>query len=356
MEKLINIILYGGLDQETYKNYKKYILEQDVNNLFYYLIISGITFFILSIVSMITSGFAHNNSKIYFFTAAAFFLLLLLQTIVKSSLGVYHAIHSWIISLFMAVLFSESIMITLMHKSLPAVTYIGVLLMLPLLFAQCPLHLMGLQSVFVTIFCVSVKVYKPAEIASVDIWNGISFLLISIIAIAVVIPIRINNIVQNEKILELSEKDLLTGLKNRNSYEKDSHSIAKMTEKPCCIYADVNGLHELNNTRGHEAGDIMLKTVASMMKEQFGEQYSYRIGGDEFVSFTFQMNQKEATAIINEMNQRLDQYGYHVSFGIAQPEMAGESIAKIITRAESQMYEAKRAYYQTINCDRRTIR
>ena len=42
-----------------------------------------------------------------------------------------------------------------------------------------------------------------------------------------------------------------------------------------CVYLDVNGLHELNNTRGHAAGDEMLKTVAAKVRDIFGEEYSY---------------------------------------------------------------------------------
>lgn len=52
-----------------------------------------------------------------------------------------------------------------------------------------------------------------------------------------------------------------------------------------CVYIDANGLHELNNERGHEAGDLMLRFVAESLMEQFPKGSLYRVGGDEFVVF-----------------------------------------------------------------------
>ena len=56
-------------------------------------------------------------------------------------------------------------------------------------------------------------------------------------------------------------------------------------ENVVCVYADANGLHELNNEQGHDAGDRMLQTVAREMQSRFGDAHTYRVGGDEFVAF-----------------------------------------------------------------------
>lgn len=81
----------------------------------------------------------------------------------------------------------------------------------------------------------------------------------------------------------LSNYDVLTGIKNRNSFEHEHMPLPNEKQPPnYYIYADVNGLHEMNNTQGHEAGDEMLKSVASGLKEIFGAENSYRIGRAEF--------------------------------------------------------------------------
>ena len=64
------------------------------------------------------------------------------------------------------------------------------------------------------------------------------------------------------------------------------HKSEQRTISPAiCVYIDANGLHELNNERGHEAGDLMLRFVAESLMEQFPKGSLCRVGGDEFVVF-----------------------------------------------------------------------
>ncbi len=50
------------------------------------------------------------------------------------------------------------------------------------------------------------------------------------------------------------------------------------------VFCDVNGLHETNNKFGHEAGDRMLIALASELAKSFGQDMSFRFGGDEFLA------------------------------------------------------------------------
>ena len=55
------------------------------------------------------------------------------------------------------------------------------------------------------------------------------------------------------------------------------HKSEQRTISPAiCVYIDANGLHELNNERGHEAGDLMLRFVAESLMEQFPKGSLYR--------------------------------------------------------------------------------
>ena len=61
----------------------------------------------------------------------------------------------------------------------------------------------------------------------------------------------------------LSRYDALTGLRNRNAL---SMAVDALMQHPSCVgivYADVNGLKEINDTRGHQAGDEALKRAAT---------------------------------------------------------------------------------------------
>ena len=71
-------------------------------------------------------------------------------------------------------------------------------------------------------------------------------------------------------VYRMSITDQGTGLMNRVAYEKCLHKSDQRVIAPAaCIYIDANGLHEINNERGHEAGDQLLRTVAERLREQF---------------------------------------------------------------------------------------
>lgn len=69
---------------------------------------------------------------------------------------------------------------------------------------------------------------------------------------------------------------------NPNAQKLETYS-SMCNQELSCVYVDVNGLHELNNTRGYAAGDKMLQFVGKTLQKEFGERNSFRIGGDEFV-------------------------------------------------------------------------
>ena len=96
----------------------------------------------------------------------------------------------------------------------------------------------------------------------------------------------LTNINSYRQIERMGIIDALTGLRNRNCYEYSLENYAgKSEDLLCCLYMDANGLHEINNTLGHAAGDEMLVYIGNSLKTLFGTRDTYRIGGDEFTVF-----------------------------------------------------------------------
>ena len=162
-----------------------------------------------------------------------------------------------------------------------------------------------------------------------------------------------HNLTAFNTVKEQGEKDALTGMYNRNRYEADLYSIQTQGyESLACIYIDVNGLHELNNAKGHSAGDAMLKTVAMRIKNRFGTGLTYRIGGDEFVIFMPDQSEKEADMMCRQLAKTLEEEGYHISAGV-QWTSDISSIESLIKMAEKKMYAEKKKYYEQEANDRR---
>lgn len=86
---------------------------------------------------------------------------------------------------------------------------------------------------------------------------------------------------------ELAHTDALTGLKNKTAYvervAKFDNDIAEGRGEFCIIMIDVNFLKRVNDTYGHEYGNIYLINAGKLVCSIFGEENVYRIGGDEFV-------------------------------------------------------------------------
>ena len=142
----------------------------------------------------------------------------------------------------------------------------------------------------------------------------------------------------------MSVTDQVTGLFNRSAFEKYLNESEPHTfSHTVCVYIDVNGLHELNNKHGHEAGDKLLQSVAECLRAQFPDGSLYRIGGDEFVVFS-----KADTAVcearMQAVSSALAAQDYSISYGIAA-QRASAGLGDLVREADENMLKGKRRYY-----------
>ena len=353
MTSLTNLLLYGGLDKDTYNKFEVDILDQDMRNLTLYLLVTAFGYLALGLANLASGQWSDSNTKVYFMTSMLSLTMLTLQQLIVHSVKSSLRLKALLVYLYMAVIYGQAIALTVQHPDLPSVTYLGVLLMLPILFARKPVYTVVLQVVFTVLFCYFVTIYKYPDMANKDVWNGISFCCFSIVIMLVVVPVRIRELAQTHLIQHLSEYDTLTDIKNRNSYETACAALQKVKESKVVIYMDVNGLHQLNDTKGHEAGDIMLRTVADILKEVFGQDHVYRIGGDEFVALLPDSTLRDIAEATALANSKVTDAGYALSIGYARSTGHDEPLNAVIQRAETEMYVAKSAYYKATGKDRR---
>ncbi len=109
-------------------------------------------------------------------------------------------------------------------------------------------------------------------------------------------------------------------------------------------FVDVNGLKSVNDTRGHAAGDALLKTVGAALAQRLrANDLAFRFGGDEFVCVLVDVDLTMATRIMSEISSLADaSTGRNaLSFGIAtyRPGDTGE---KLVERADAALYAKRR--------------
>ncbi len=148
--------------------------------------------------------------------------------------------------------------------------------------------------------------------------------------------------------------DALTYLQNRNGYQNAVRELKGMKcDSNACIYFDVNGLHEINNSLGHDAGDLMLKTVAQAIAANFRSTETFRIGGDEFVVLCKNIAQQALIRRVDSIAEQVRSCGYSVSIGIEWRDK-NLDIDEIILEAERRMQEDKAEYYSSGGSERQT--
>ena len=144
---------------------------------------------------------------------------------------------------------------------------------------------------------------------------------------------------------EIYWQDSLTGLLNRNAYDSDVEQLRSADiGAVVCVYADMIGLHEVNNHLGHKQGNRMLCEFADAARAFFGDDRLYRIGGDEFVIISSAHTEAQTRKQLNYMRERLHTQGCEISVGVASSESTSD-LPKIIEQAENEMRREKKEYY-----------
>lgn len=144
---------------------------------------------------------------------------------------------------------------------------------------------------------------------------------------------------------EIYRQDSLTGLLNRNAYDSDVEQLRSADiGAVVCVYADMIGLHEVNNHLGHKQGNRMLCEFADAARAFFSDDRLYRIGGDEFVIISSAHTEAQTRKQLNYMRERLHTQGCEISVGVASSESTSD-LPKIIEQAENEMRREKKEYY-----------
>lgn len=157
-------------------------------------------------------------------------------------------------------------------------------------------------------------------------------------------------VLMEEKLKFLAIKDYLTGLYNRAYFEEKMKSIeGKSILNVGIVMCDVDGLKIINDTFGHQDGDVILKESASIISGCFSSKdIVARIGGDEFAVLLKGAEQdyiEKACAAISEKVINCNNNCLNIEVGISvgyafSSNFKGE-IQKLFSEADSNMYRNK---------------
>lgn len=148
-----------------------------------------------------------------------------------------------------------------------------------------------------------------------------------------------------EELHRLSYQDTLTSFYNRNRYMLDMEELAGRNIPAGAVYLDLNGLKEINDRFGHDAGDMALKECAEIIQRVFKTGSFYRIGGDEFVIICTEIKKEDFNRNVRELKSSFCGEMCRAAIGSRWTE-SSKDIQRTIAEADEMMYSDKEAYYK----------
>lgn len=167
------------------------------------------------------------------------------------------------------------------------------------------------------------------------------------------IGLALANLRLREELISLANRDGLTGLLNRRRLDE---ALNRQVQGPepgplACLMIDIDHFKRFNDEFGHEAGDMVLQHVATIMLDIIGDQGQvYRFGGEEFTALLPETDEAGAVLAAERLRNQVAAapLAYHgrllshitISVGIAASPQDGP-VANLISCADASLLEAK---------------
>ena len=179
--------------------------------------------------------------------------------------------------------------------------------------------------------------------------------------------ITINNSLENirkliclnyaiERLGKLYTQDTFSGIYNRNGFVQATSDVfracAEEQRNIMLMFIDLDGLKVINDTYGHEVGDVAIRSIADILcKSCINDEIYCRFGGDEFIVFAPDYTKADAVALTKriednialENQKQIHEFMLSASTGyIISVPQKDEDIFRFVTEADKMMYETKR--------------
>lgn len=190
-----------------------------------------------------------------------------------------------------------------------------------------------------------------AHVSSIaGLWNPVGTTLLFMLVAYTLVLLR--EALRHEQ--ELARTDWLTGVANSRSFlELAARELARAQRREQAItmaYLDVDRFKNVNDTRGHAAGDAILREIAAALRDGVRNiDVVARLGGDEFAMLLTEVDAEGAPAVMERVFQRLSavaarhRCGIGFSLGVVTFDPPVHTLDEMIRAADDAMYTVKRA-------------
>jgi diguanylate cyclase (GGDEF)-like protein len=160
---------------------------------------------------------------------------------------------------------------------------------------------------------------------------------------------------QNEKLLELSIRDSMTGLYNHRHLiaqgEARINEVKRYGSTLSCMMIDIDHFKQINDTYGHPFGDFIIMTIADLLQKNLRNvDIIARYGGEEFAIIMLNTPLNIAEKLANKICEKIachtfskNNIDHHttVSIGVVEYQNQEQQIMEILARADKALYQSK---------------
>jgi diguanylate cyclase (GGDEF)-like protein len=216
------------------------------------------------------------------------------------------------------------------------------------------LHFTGMTAITVTPLVTGADIMEPGELHSL----AVPIAAVALIIVLIGVTSRLIDTSANRETMQRLERlalfDVLTGLPNRANFLTalaDYKDRAKSTQSFAAVAAlDLDNFKEINDLRGHETGDVVLRSIAERLSGAIrNDEFVARIGGDEFMAIKLFRHQGELDDFIARLRKavftpvQVDDLETVLGAGIGisiYPSDTSEP-ERLVSNADLAMYRAK---------------
>jgi len=201
-----------------------------------------------------------------------------------------------------------------------------------------------------SVFYYLMKIYAGVSSATKINYTVIMlfFILVNIIRYQQYLKIARSNVVNHalaEQLRQASLYDFLTKLKNRNALNMDFEDSDnnRFNASYIVMMIDIDNFKLYNDSKGHNFGDKLLKRFACILQQNFGKEYCYRFGGDEFLIIIPELSEEDFTQKIKSCEEEINGEFYFSGGYVKGLITKAEDLQGLITAADEKLYKAKDA-------------
>ena len=255
-------------------------------------------------------------------------------------------------SVLISTVFSAAALGQAIRRPYPRAQYVGIGL---LVLAIVGLHFTGMAAVSVTPMSFISEGTNPEILVAMAVAVAVVGMIVAATGFASYLIDERGRMESFERLQHLALNDSLTGLANRVSFnDRLDHEIERAREDEetmtAVIVIDLDRFKEINDLRGHAAGDQALKIVARRLAKLTGDgEFVARLGGDEFAAIKRFKDQNDLLGLVSRLEKSLFEplqledfeIATGASIGVAVYPRDGADRERLVSNADLAMYRAK---------------